>query len=59
MEMWPCLNDAENGAPMQATDCEREDAYKFWNWSDKNRISYSAMKACILLLETLEYTASL
>ncbi|KAE8321091.1 hypothetical protein BDV39DRAFT_212734 [Aspergillus sergii] len=53
------LNDAEKRALVQATDCNMEDAYKFWDWLEKNRASYNAMKACISLLERLKCTGPL
>ncbi|KAE8148542.1 hypothetical protein BDV25DRAFT_16590 [Aspergillus avenaceus] len=47
------LNDMEKRALIQATNCDFEDAYRFWSWLESNRNSYYAMKACISLLKRL------
>ncbi|KAL4894196.1 hypothetical protein BDV59DRAFT_201045 [Aspergillus ambiguus] len=47
------LNDAEKRHLIQVMNCFPADAYRFWHWLEKSRISYNAMKACIWLLEGL------
>ncbi|BDD57060.1 hypothetical protein MAP00_002460 [Monascus purpureus] len=51
MEAGVKLNAAEKRAVIQALHCAPEDAYAFWNWMERNRSAYFAMKACISLLE--------
>ncbi|THC87891.1 hypothetical protein EYZ11_012662 [Aspergillus tanneri] len=54
MEFRLRLDDAEKNVLVQATRCAPEDAYAFWDWLEKYRVSYRAMKTCLALLNKLE-----
>ncbi|OOF98562.1 hypothetical protein ASPCADRAFT_1992 [Aspergillus carbonarius ITEM 5010] len=48
------LNAAEKELIIRAVDCHPEDAHIFWDWLERHRVAYNAMKACIALLRKLE-----
>ncbi|PLB51677.1 putative mating locus protein [Aspergillus steynii IBT 23096] len=48
------LSPEEKANLIQRTRCFPEDAHKFWNWLEKHRKAYLAMKAAFAILSTLE-----
>ncbi|KAL4952127.1 hypothetical protein BDW69DRAFT_200961 [Aspergillus filifer] len=56
LESRPNLNNVEKNIIVRAVNCIPEDAYQFWDWLATNRASYRAMKACISLLDRLQFS---
>ncbi|PYI02146.1 putative mating locus protein [Aspergillus sclerotiicarbonarius CBS 121057] len=48
------LNATEKELIVRAVDCRSEDAHRFWDWLERHRVAYNAMRACIVLLNKLE-----
>ncbi|PWY67506.1 hypothetical protein BO70DRAFT_400540 [Aspergillus heteromorphus CBS 117.55] len=55
MERRVRLNDAEKQLIVRLMGCQPADAHRFWAWLERHRVGYRAMKACIALLNNLQW----
>ncbi|RAL06397.1 putative mating locus protein [Aspergillus ibericus CBS 121593] len=51
------LNVTEKELIIRSVNCQPHDAHRFWDWLERHRVAYNAMRACIALLSELEEPA--